>query len=849
MTLNITSMFNNKTTNILIILSMIHSTQLIQIQFDSNRLNLLETVFQRYNAIQYSMTIVQFIICTRTRRKRVIKKQYNTMNKGRLCQLISIIVGLVLVAGGIIVWYVVNDAIHQQVEDASVALPENNKNPDINPWLRFLTNIGDENNQRTYTFYVYNLTNPDDFLNGQYPIYEEVGPYSFWSYYKALDYKLIEGDTKISYKDWSYYTEKEQLDPGTRDPRADVITHFNLAYFAVVQAAGGETPLGLALSANVMSTFWKGVNAQATFTQIQSAFMAINSLKFLGAQTGQIMTVTGSSATDVCNNYWLAAVNPNPIPANAQIPGSKYYPIGNNKGIATASCEILLNVSGAYPFGLFDKNQTNQLVMLKAIGRDPTYLPILKSVWANYGITSTQADTIIDYIKTTILGVNVLDTAAFAAITGCATCSYNDALYFQMATSGGYLGTTVMKLDPNPALPSGPEFGYMMNVTIPVPSMKYLMNATNPFNFLTPQGMGAILKYVTGGQWQVVAGAVGTNEAQTKALAAYIDTFMTTFVKNFVLAQPGIGLIGTHTVYDFLFNMTDPLLKLVKAADGPAAWRSNVVSITFNETEAEETLPTELVYTGKGDVNRVLAPITYDGSTNYTYNATFQVEGNSPEQLGPYFLAETDEPQVAVFSSDFARTLHFEKVESGALSGLPYYRYRIAQSDWEPNPDMYMSIPYVLNMTATLGKPVHFTRPRMLGLNVAYLAKCGLQDFAYTTVDNDVFADYEPRTGKAIRGRYSLQANAYIPGTDREISPLFNRFTGNGQIYGDVFHPLFWGKKEVVALPNQIDAILFAYKMDGLRYGLTILLIAGGGFLILGSIGLYLFEHVKEKIL
>ncbi|GAM20594.1 hypothetical protein SAMD00019534_037690 [Acytostelium subglobosum LB1] len=763
------------------------------------------------------------------------------MHKNRICQLVSILVGLLLVAGGIIIWYVVNDAIHNTVYKATRALPDNGLDSSINPWTRFLTNKGDPDNQRSYQFNVYNLTNPAQFLAGANPIYQEVGPYTYASLFENWT-SICSRAIPRSPTSTGRTTCRRCLSPrGFRDANTDTIYHFNLAYQTIVNKAGGERALSVGVTASIMAQYWAGVMANnATIT---SAANGVTTIHRIGEAVGANLMAQGGSLDAVCTNVWLQDATAS----------TGDFPIGSKTTLNVTQCRTLLMmmpIGAPVSYGFFNKNPAELMMLLQAVGGSPAALKGLAAGYSQYGITEADTNLIVAYVRGLMINtvMNPAYNTKFAQYTGCSDCTLAppsvDSVFAQFALQGGYLGTSINNIAPT-GLPAAPEYGVMMNSSIPVASAKILMNKASTFNLVTQQGLGGILTLAAADNYEPIMAVTQLDKDQTKSVVAYINTFISTITVPTLRAK-GVGIIGKHTVTQFLFNMTDPMLQMLFPTD-PSMWSSNMVSTILDKEIARQTIIPDISWTGKADTNMVLAPITYKGDTVVVYKDNITVTGNAPEQLGPYFLAEHDNPQVRVFSSDYVRTLHLTKVESGALSGLPYYRYRVHPETYDVNEQYFTSIPYLLNISSVVQKPVYITRPRLQGLAPGYFAKAGLSDFIYNAPDNDVYVDYEPRTGKAINGRYSIQINAYIPGgcPASGYSPSFI----SANVTCDVVHPMFWGKNEVIAKPNQIDAILLAYKIDAVRYALTILLIAGGGFLILGAVGLFLFEHVKEKIL
>eukprot|EP01133_Synstelium_polycarpum_P008403 gene8403-9884_t len=761
------------------------------------------------------------------------------MKRSKICHIVFIAVGLLLIAGGIIVWHVVNDAIHKQMEDASIALPENDKNENINPWTRFVSNIGDENNQRTYTFYAYNLTNPDEFLQGAYPIYQELGPYNYWKMYKMLNVTLNEDKSKVSYQDWSYYLDKDTLDEGARDARNDKIYHFNMGYFSLVSTLQKESNLPLLLSGGILGKLIAQKTAIAT---------GIIGMSVPGVIQGFIAKAFAGDIPTACGAWTSKTENP----------ALGYFPLPITNAISTTSCAKFFDKDVQYSL-------TNPLTVggwLKALSDPTARVEFAKIILPAFSITQDDYAMLLTWVYTFSDKVAVDNAVKMA---NCPTCTKEDVFYLQFGTKGGIYGngqSMYPLLPANSLNPGTPEYGIVTNKSIPITVLRNLFNASNPFYLGSPTTLMALAQTTQSVNLPLLQQFLGAdmdfNTAQTLVQQFFMGYFGPTFAIPIIQPMIGTnsaniaaggrsGIIQYHSVQELLFGMSDPILANLIYPGEPLKSATNVVA-NITEELAGAINPVDVAWTGKSDINLILAPTTFEGKPFVEYASEIPVSGNSAEQLGPYYLAETDNPQVNVFSSEYARTLKMEKEFSGALKGLPFHRYRPSDANWLPNEEYQMTIPYLMNMATALGKLVQISRPRLKGVPAGYLSKCGLDNFAYTTDDQDVFGDYEPRTGKAIRGRYSVQVNAHVQGPDRGVSPMFDLFFKNN-ITADVVHPIFWGKNEVVAKDSQIDTINYAYRIDALRYALTIGLIVVGSYMFLGSIGLMMFDKFKEKIL
>eukprot|EP01132_Coremiostelium_polycephalum_P001440 gene1440-1815_t len=737
---------------------------------------------------------------------------------GNIGRIVSVPLGLILIAAGIIIWVVVNDAIHKELRNASITLPKNNKDANINPWTRFVTNEGDPNNKRDYIFYVYNLTNPTEMVKGQYPKYEELGPYKYKYVYARINATLIEDDNKVSFKFWKRYyaiTDEE----GYRNPLTDVIYHFNPAYLGAVQTAGGEQKLAIMMGAGTMARIGAQLNTPSFYLQAKGAASPV-------VNKGIYDAIVGSGAGDAgaCAVWATDSAAPPTVPAQWQL-----------KSANQAGADLTQLHTACTTGGIFDPTKP-----LSLTNRGTT------EGWGAWTAALNVTSPAFTALKNNVKAAYQLVLSKL--LDGCSGCQETDLGYLQWGMATGILNNqSVFAFLPQGSIPAPPEFGIKYQMSLSLQSSKTLFNEGAPMNLVTPKGVGTFLEMVKANQFAQIQTATGLDTPQAAKVAEYftqyiVPVFVGSTIQNQIVGGNG-GPFAKHTVNDFFFNATDPLLALLFPGDR-IKQSSNTLSNITSEELAMQLLPTDISWTGNSNADLTQVPVTFHGNEYLHYAEEIPITGNFPEQLGPYFLDESESPEVVLFSEEYARALPMERVVSGALGGLPYYRYRIKDSLWKANPTYFNSIDYLLNMSAPLGKPVFLSRPRMKGVNVKYFTNAGLSALAYDQNDTDVFASFEPRTGKAIHGRYSLQINCYIPGAEGSNSTLFGTFF---QLKSDVIHPLLFGTNEIMATDSQIDAINHAYKLDATRYGLTVILIVVGSYITLCAIGLYIFDIVKVK--
>ncbi|KYR01452.1 lysosomal integral membrane protein II [Tieghemostelium lacteum] len=746
--------------------------------------------------------------------------------------LISFILGLCLIGGGVAVWYAVDGVVHTQVVSASVTLPQNDKTEVINPWTRFSGNQHDKNNYRLYQYYVYNLTNPVEVTQGAYPEFVELGPYHYNYIYKRIIINVTDDKQVVAFKMWKRYFPITNHTEA-RNPYTDVIYHFNIAYAAMVQTAGGEIKLGMALGAGTINQIFTTLNK--TRFQMTAASAAIPSV---------FNAIYASLPNDAIRYAtWLGPLS------------GKVIALGNytiyDYDVSKADVTMLqfnMLMDPTFPLSFRNPNTTTTgfMVWYQALHNATIKAGLKQTVTTSVGISDETFDKIFNWYSNFRMTVAIPKLLSSNPNCVNVNCTRYDMPYLQWGSASGLLKGASIKLF-QPTLPGIPEFGIKQNYTISLAATKRLFQPNSTINIVTPKGIGTLFALTANQNSTAIAGA----SAMTLTLddCVQLSKYMHYMIKNFtwptIIALNG-GPFTKHTVNEFIFNSQDPILKILYPKN-PEKWRSSPLKNITTQEKAMAELPTDLSYTGKNDSKMIHRPLTFHGNSTLAYGVPIKIEGHNSENIGPFYLddAEDDSPPVTLFSEEYARPLHMFKEHKGKFHKLTYHRYRMSDSDWAVNSTMMIPIDHLMNMTRVMGVPLYMSKPRLKGVNEKYFHRAGLNNLINATEDNDVYGDYEPKTGKAIRGRYSIQVNYYVePVNGSTTSPLFNYLNN---MTSDVIYPLVWSKNDNEATQKQVNVITTSYTVDTVRYVLTIVFIVIGGLMVLLSAALFIIDYFTEK--
>ena len=247
------------------------------------------------------------------------------------------IVGLVLAISGFVSGYYIRYSVEDVVEKSMRVCDENAST--YKNWLQNFEGSSnetaiDEDKDTTIPlykyFYVFNMTNPTEYLNGEAAELTENGPYVLREYISFLNVSF-EGDNHVSYDDWHYYVPQD----GTRNTkdmfcegctRNDVVTNLNVAYLRLLGQGQNEGSVLLASKCT-----------QGQILNIQSALAG----KIPFCNTTQAGDMSQDSACGCCNPY--PSVVPSPDGAFSLSLSLSFFLFLNTTTTTTTTFQVVWN--------------------------------------------------------------------------------------------------------------------------------------------------------------------------------------------------------------------------------------------------------------------------------------------------------------------------------------------------------------------------------------------------------------------------------------------------------------------------------------------------------------------------
>ncbi|MCE7733454.1 MAG: CD36 family protein [Candidatus Heimdallarchaeota archaeon] len=171
------------------------------------------------------------------------------------------VLGLGALGGGFYVGDTyIPDLLDEGIKD-SLVVDENFATDDPDDYADWLTNEDDDDPPKYKRYYLWNLTNPDEYLTGTTPIYEELGPYTYRQYDIKINVELT--STTKKYQTYTYYVydTAESFDGALE---TDKIVNVNPAYLGVLGEAGSEAALVTGFVGPTISGLLEGMQGEFT---------------------------------------------------------------------------------------------------------------------------------------------------------------------------------------------------------------------------------------------------------------------------------------------------------------------------------------------------------------------------------------------------------------------------------------------------------------------------------------------------------------------------------------------------------------------------------------------------------
>ncbi|KAF2077359.1 hypothetical protein CYY_001362 [Polysphondylium violaceum] len=595
-------------------------------------------------------------------------------------------------------------------------------------------------------YYAWNLTNPNQVIQGGKPKYESIGPFNYRYQWENLNVSFIEGGKKVVYSQKKTFTFDPSQSPN--DPYSVEITNINPAYLGLMlqldEAASkikqfplaAEVLLFIVGSGGQMKLFLEYFNS-AQFNTV--AYYVSNPLMFQDAFKNLNKSLQGSVPDPVSYIYeqWANATS---LPAKGI----------NWDGMLTSFNQTPSGITLDSALKIFDSS--SKLSLLNEYGLN---------VWiSSYLGDETSTSTLLDNIKLTVNQLSAvqewwlnslapsLTNPYFLRLCGITNldllgvCQFINALPLQ----GRSINSLSFVGQPYTLGPIELSLVASQNFSVtPTEAQSNLFSG--PTSILNINGVSEFMNASTSHDYS----AWGLNAQDGDAIFGYILGGILPYSNQTIidLYGKGGGIITTRTVDQWLWNCQDILLDFLGVEQN--------CGLQQNGT----TLKPSTVFTGKNDTMLTNIYDKYQGQHFLTvWNGTVEVQGVTESgQFAP--LADLQQ-NLTLFEENVLRPLNLSYAYDSSVQGIGTKRYYLANNSFPIDPLFYNSIPGFANLTSVQNLTAFVSLWDMYEVPANY--STDLIDGLSPSYENaSIPLDLEPYSGNALSYNLKLQLNLLIP--------------------------------------------------------------------------------------
>jgi len=710
---------------------------------------------------------------------------------------------LLVFAGGILLWKFEDQIIDNEIDLQIIVSSENSEN--YKNW---------ENNWKTHPplyqrYYLYNITNLEEVLDGALPQVEEKGPYVYWEKETLIDIEFSSDHLQVVYNTWDNYefleyNKSDENDTSCEDCKeSDLFINMNPAYFGVLSQTGGEIELLLAITCPAIkqevfgflgSEYTRDVVSEKRIPVIETAELDI--ILKTKITKDQFLTIWANSTT-LPNSEWVGMV--------VSLNKSK------GSGISMASAQMLFDSKTNY--SLIHASADSIRNWAAALVNDSAAKAIIVS---RFNLTEDQLDMVLSWINTQLdpllTNPSILSTWNLSSI--------DDIKYLQWGE--GKASGSVKTGYSSKNFSAYPEFYYFYQrlSKIPVPTCKKMFEGN--YSLFEMLNFAQFTSYVEAKDFATVEKIWGLNETHALEFLGYLAGTMTAFGKPFLenIFAEGGGLFTQRTVHQWLMAALDPLLVVAVGAENAE------VSLITNETSPEFARSkhrNNTVLTGKDKDKNVGQYVIWNGMKTLegVYDTDVAVAGvNNIGQFQPHLNLKTN---LTTWDTHYLRPLTLVPTRYVTLKGVKMLRYEISNQTWERSYDLSNPILGFANVTGFHnGTTIFISNPHMYGADPNYINK--IKGMIQPSLSDVSIIDIEPNTGSVTHLADALQINLYV-------DPKIQMNTFHKKVQKDIFYPLAYIKE--ASILSDKDAQKIKDKLIGgeeTLYDVWVSLLVIGGF-------------------
>jgi hypothetical protein len=678
------------------------------------------------------------------------------------------------------------------------------------------------NNPNYYSFYLWNMTNPEDVLKGANPNYTQVGPYYYQYIWYNRNATFLDDGNIIEYnlvEDYIYLPDKS-----ASDPTLDSVTLVNPAYVTILQQAGGDDNMITLASLPVMSSvidFLTGeyIDLMSSLYTPDSLSTTLQNIYF---ELENILSLNQSQAEDYFFQNWANGTVLPPYFLN----WTGMFPIiSNSSSVIPASTVSLLFSNHSY--SLLDSSYTSIIYWMRAANNisGPEATELAKT----FALTPPQFEAVVIWRNASFIPIYVHPILVSKAQEAYPVATLADLGWVQFVTTNitsPSFSDVFSTWYPQYATTQF-EIGFYFPAVFTVAQVKMLLVGPvgvllNLNNFGDFQAPGADLS-----QW-------GVDPTQATSFLMFLlalQPYGYPIVQDLVNSN-STGLILTRSADYWLWRCMDPLVAFLA---GP---ENAYCGLQTNNT----VQPPSQIFSGKKNLTQLGYYASWRNMTTVPYwNAPVDVAGwTDSGQFSPFLK---DGQTLYIWDESFAKTLQFDSKGKTTVQGIDVYKYVMNDDAFSASELYTNSIEGFANETATnAGAPIFLSNWDFYGVNdTRYANFSGLNpsSSAVTTIY------VEPNTGSTIQADEKLQVNVYYPYGANKWNSQFSQFKN---VRSDIMYPLMKANQISAVSDSQAkklrkQLVVFTPRFNtGIWWGVVVF----GGLIIFVGITL-LYKGYKKK--
>ncbi|KAN0055832.1 hypothetical protein ACTA71_011719 [Dictyostelium dimigraforme] len=694
-------------------------------------------------------------------------------------------------------------------------------------------------------YYLWNLTNPEEVLNGKNCNFEKVGPFNYKYQWNNSDVSFSDDGNLVTYIQSKTYTWVEGED--TLNPFTVSTTNFNPAYLGLLSTLSNNA---IALGMTAEDLLYTLASAPQTkqflnylstdnFTMVAYFYNGPkyfnNQYQLLLSSINNSTTTTTTTTTTTPITYFLEQwSNSTTIPTNGNATLWNdmlvSYGLDSPSGISLQSATEILNPINQYSLlnmtiginywmnAVFDGPNSNSYQLLeKELGIDQAQLTLILVWWLKgfndqYTMNSLLEQCNIESIE--LLGV----------------CQFITSIPL------GYKSISQFNISSLPwSEPIEIPIAMGANLTISTnEAQNNLFSGNN--SILTVQGLGLFVGQTATNnftQWNLTS-----DDAMTFVgyFLSYIPSTTGYSVKSVQSFYNTSGLIVTRTVNEWLWDCNDDLLDYL-GIDQPCSLQQN--NTVFKPST---------VYTGKKDLSLTNQYQQFQEQSTITiWNGTVNVTGFVENgQMAPL---EDSPPLLTIFEENILRPLSLAHSSSSSVMGVSTQRYYLPNESFPIDPVFNNSIDGFANLTGLFnGVPIYVSLWDMYGVPVEY-SSLYINGLNQTYENAEIPLDLEPITGNALYYDLKLQVNLQIPSNADSIwfsslgnwTNIFSPTNGFG-----IFYPSLKIGQTATASKDDINLLKQQFKqIQTVKIAPVVVVSIFGGILLIAGLVMTIYGFRK----